>query len=273
MPESGSLLAVVVLVAVLSLMFLFAVLYYRRSLRLQKQRLGLKLLASFRVLLTHVQQHRGLCNGYLCGGTGLQAEIEDLQNRVSRNFADISLIDVNLEGGERWQSITQHWARLAGNFRRLDPDNSLSQHNQLIKNILYLIDDVAREYQLLLLRNDEQQPLHLFWRELLSAAEYIGQARAIGTGVAAADYCDNLARIRLQYLCGQIESHCNNLWQEIGSSEGAPEAVTQLIDTIKFRILGQTPDISAADFFSIATQAIDILLDQFDQLLKQQSWN
>lgn len=265
MSESGSLLAVVVLVAVLSLVFLFAVLHYRRSLRLQRQRLGLKLLASFRVLLTHVQQHRGLCNGYLCGGAGLLAEIEDLQNRVSHNFAGISLIDVSLEGSERWQSITQHWARLAGNFRRLKPDNSLSQHNQLIKNILYLIDDVARENQLLLLRNSDQQPLHLFWRELLSAAEYIGQARAIGTGVAAADYCNSLARNRLQYLCRQIESHCNNLWQEISSTEGAPEAVTYLLDTIKNRILGEAPDISAAEFFSIATQAIDILLDQLDR--------
>ena len=241
--------------------------------RRSRQALGLQLFSSLRVLLTHIQQHRGLSNGYLHGSHELISEIEGLQKKVSRNIADVATIDPRVEENELWQGITQHWARLAGNYKRLESDNNFAQHNQLIKNLLYLIDGIAQRQDLLQLRNRDQKPLHLFWRELLSAAEYTGQARAVGTGVAAAAYCDDISRVRLQYLCRHIESHCHNLWSEIDPVKGAPEAVSRLIEAIELRVMKDAPDISASEYFAIATEAIDNLLNQFDQLIKQQQWD
>lgn len=244
----------------------------RKQLRSERQLLGLRWLSSLRVVLTHIQQHRGLTNGYLNGNFHSAVDIDQLQNKVSRNFAEMTAIDNSIEDNELWGGITQHWARLAGKYKKIERENNLHQHNQLIKNVLYLIDDLAQSCDLLLLKNRQNKPLHLYWRELLAAAEYIGQARAIGTGVAAAGHCDRISRGRLNYLCRQIEEHTRLLWLEIGSSDSAPEEISRLIVCINNQVLCEAPTIKPDDYFILATSAIDSLLDQFDQLIKEQQW-
>ncbi|NHN37991.1 hypothetical protein G8764_11840 [Pseudomaricurvus alcaniphilus] len=245
---------------------------YQRQARRQRQALGLRLLSGLRILLALVQQHRGLTNGYLNGSRELLAEIETVEHDVSRNFADIARIDPVLEGDDRWQGITQHWARLAGNYKRLESGYNLNQHNQLIKNVLLLIDAVAKRCELLLLRNQHQQPLHLYWRELLAVAEFIGQARAIGTGVAAACHCDRVSRRRLNDLCAKIRESSVRLQLQNGTADSSSSDIKQLLKCIDEQILTELPSISAPAYFALATQAIDSLLNQFDRLLKEQTW-
>lgn len=252
--------------------FLFVVTRNRKQLRTARQILGLQLLASLRIVLAHIQQHRGLTNGYLHGNSASAGDIQQLQNEVSRNFASIAAIDNSIEGNELWQGITQHWARLAGKYKKIERENNLAQHNQLIKNMLYLIDDVAQNCDLLMLRNGQKKPLHHYWRGLLAAAEYIGQARAIGTGVAAAGRCDKISRQRLNYLCRQIEINTGELWLEAGSGVSEPEEISHLLECINQQLLCETPTINPGDYFALATAAIDRLLDQFDRLIKEQQW-
>ncbi len=269
--DSGLLLLLgsVVMIAVLAVAGV-----RHRQQRKHRQAQGLRWLATLRALLSHIQKHRGLCSGYLNGEPRLLAEIETQQRQVSRDLNDIASVDIDIEDNPRWQGITQHWARLAGNFQTLSVENCLKQHNQLIKNILYLIDDLAQASDLLLLKNKSQKPLHVYWRELLAAAEYIGQARAIGTGVSAAAYCDSVSRIRLSYLCQKIEENTERLAKEIGpvrSQTGT--AVKKLITCINEQLLQEKPNIDAGAYFAIATEAIDSLLEQFDRLVQEQKWS
>ena len=240
--------------------------------RFERQKKGLKWLSALRELLAHVQQHRGLSNGYLNGGENLGSDIERLQQAISRDLAYATSIDPSLEDNSRWTGITQHWARLAGNFKRLESDNNLSQHNNLIKSVLYLIDDLAQECDLLLLKNRDNVPLHLYWRELLSTAEYIGQARAVGTGVSAASYCDSVSRIRLHYLCEQIERNSERLYKQIGSSQDQTKRIAELISCIKTQLVVDKPTIEAGAYFSLATDTLDSMLAQFDALVKDLQW-
>ncbi|GAB3095290.1 hypothetical protein G8770_00860 [Aestuariicella hydrocarbonica] len=244
----------------------------KRHRRKERQIRGLKWLSSLRSLLSHVQQHRGLCSGYLNGESSLILDIERLQREVSRDLMEIATIDLDIEDNPRWKGITQHWARLAGNFQTLKIESCLSQHNHLIKNVLYLIDDLAQESDLYLLKDNKSKPLHVYWRDLLSAAEYIGQARAIGTGVSAASYCDSVSKIRLNHLCQKIETNTGRLWKESGDSEKQITSVRRLIDCINNELLQDVPSIEPGEFFSLATTAIDSLLEQFDQLVKEQRW-
>lgn len=237
-----------------------------------RQAKGLLWLSSLRELLSNIQKHRGMSNGFLNGGHDLINDIERLQRNVSRDLSNIASVDDSIEDNSRWQGITQHWARLAGNYQNHDSAYNLAQHNMLIKNLLYLIDDLAQDCDLLLLKNREDKPLHLYWRELLAAAEYIGQARAIGIGVSTAEHCDSVSRIRLNYLCQQIEGNTERLWREIGSDPKQTSCIEKLVSCIHHQLVLDTPSISPSEFFSVATDAIDSLLEQFDRLIKEQQW-
>lgn len=250
-----------------------ALLLVARRHRAERQARGLEWLSKLRSLLAHIQKHRGMCSGYLNGKTSLKPTIEQLQREVSRDLYDIANVDIKIEDNTRWKGIAQHWARLAGNYKTLHTDNCLAQHNYLIKNVLYLIDDLAQESDLLLLTNNKKKPLHRYWRELLLSAEYIGQARAIGTGVSAAAYCDSVSRIRLGHLCEKIELNTKRLWRDMGSSEHQMSSVATLLECINNELMQEHPTIEPGDFFAIATSAIDCLLEQFDVLIKEQQWS
>ncbi len=273
MTDGNSVLMLALAVVIVLLAVTAGLLVERRRARQQRQAKGLQWLASLRVLLGHIQKHRGLTTGLLSGNeAGMVAEIEGLQISVSRDLAAIAMVDLSIEENSRWQGITQHWARLAGNYRHAEPENNLTQHNHLIKNILYLIDDLAQECELLYLKNAANKPLHLYWRELLAAAEFIGQARAIGTGVAAAGSCDNVARIRLNFLCEKIQTNTRRLWSEIGCDKEQLGRINRLITCVNEHLMVTEPDISPTDFFDVATDALDSLLEQFDRLIKEQLW-
>lgn len=240
--------------------------------RKHRQEKGLQWLACLSSLLSHMQKHRGTTSGYLSGGSHLSDDIESLQCRVSRDFSRITSIDDEINTNSRWCGITQHWARLSGNFKNHSWEYNLSQHNMLIKNTLYLIDDLAQECDLMLLKVKTGTPLRLYWRELLLAAEYIGQARAIGVGISTAVHCDSVSRIRLNYLCRQIEEHTEKLWREIGENPNQVACVKKLLKSIQQQLILDTPNIAAGEFFNIATDAIDSLLDQFNRLINEQQW-
>lgn len=268
--HSCSLFLGVFITLVIASVFMFMVSKKNRKAR---QKRGLQWLSSFRELLSHIQKHRGLTSGFLNGGMALKLDIELMQSEVSLDLKSIARIDSGIENNSRWCGLTQHWARLAGNYQTHSVSHNLSQHNMLIKNVLYLIDDLAQECDLLLLKSRDAKPLHLYWRELLSAAEYIGQVRAIGVGVSTAKHCDSISRIRLNYLSEKIEGNTQRLWRELGDDPKQAICVEQLLECIEKQLVLEKPNVAPSDFFDLATAAIDSLLDQFDRLVRDQQWS
>ncbi len=252
----------------LAMLILWA-LRYRRLQRCKRQALGLSWLQRLRVFLSAIQQHRGLTTGYLNGSVELEGKIREVQHQVSRNIAEISSLDPWMEAQSGWQGITQHWARLSGRYDQHDVDNNLIQHNKLIQNILYLIDDMAQEHDLLLLKSHHDRPLHFAWRELLTAAECIGQARAMGTGVVAAAHCDTVSRIRLNYLCQKIEHTTRAAWSEMPPNAEQKEKRDRLLECINQEIIIAEPSIGVSEFFEIASAALDSLHEQYDAIVEQ----
>ncbi|WP_156491858.1 MULTISPECIES: hypothetical protein [unclassified Oleiphilus] len=62
--------------------------------------------------------------------------------------------------------------------------NNIEQHNRLIINLLYLIENQAESY-LPMLSFGRDSGLDVIWKELLETIEAIGQTRAIGMGVVS----------------------------------------------------------------------------------------
>ena len=104
------------------------------------------------------------------------------------------------------------------------------------------------------------------WQQLLYSAEYIGQARAIGTGIAAAGESSGVQRIKLNFLLTRIQALLET--RELQSVEAD---IKRLIDTINEHIILDKPDIDADEYFNLATHTLNQVLAKFDEFVRMLS--
>lgn len=231
----------------------------RRRAYLARQAKGLSLLKECRILLTLVQQHRGLTNGYLKGDKALMGQIHPIQAQVSRSMERLNQELWFIDSVE-WKDIEQRWSVIVDQHQSMSPDQSLRRHSAMIACLLFLIDDCAEYFRLYEIVHEERGSIRYLWQDILVTAENIGQARAIGTGVAAAKTCSSVDRIRLNYL--------NQAIGKIEHLDGNPTLKT-LKATIERQVLVESVDITPSDYFGLATSAIEVLLDTFDRTLEE----
>ena len=236
----------------------------------EKQMQGFLILTQLRSLLTHVQQHRGISNGWLNGDDTLAQRLTSLAKQVTadidhihQQFPDVTM-QSQVQPVPRWESIATHWPRLIRNTANLTIANNLEQHNKLVLNILYFIDDIAEYYQIYKLTDAQDQSQRHDWLNLLFTAESIGQIRAIGTGVTARKSCSSVERIRLNYLCHSVQKRI-----EDGIDVTSAEAIKTLIMTIESDITIAQPCISMEQFFSLASHCIELVFKEFDRQSQQ----
>jgi hypothetical protein len=263
MPSTGvsgvvNFLPIALLVAVL------AAFWWRRQRVRQKQLQGVLWLQAMRVLLGHIQRHRGLSAGILGGERRLLGQLDDVQQAVSRDLIHIAQVGDWVKDNLSWQAVTAHWAKLAGRYASLGHVNNIEQHNRLIKNILVFIDDVALEHHL-------GQPIGgkpCAWRELLAVAEWVGQLRALGTAMAAGgahfEYAGK-SRVEVSQLLVAIEAAAPQL--PLSTDEQADLAA--LLAYVRSTLLGVQPQVKAEDFFARVSLSLDGLFGAFDRALGQ----
>jgi len=251
-----------ILFTLIGLCYLLFTLQNQQCCRKQLQIDGLLKLNSIRKLLTRVQQHRGLSNGVLHGEADLKPRLKGVTDSIATIQQDISDNYPDLLDNERWQAMLDHWQRLAVDCINLHVRNNLEQHNKLVLNLLYLINDIAFENKLHQLSNSNSESIQFLWQELLFTAESIAQIRALGTGIAAAKICTRAERIRLNYLCQSLEQSIN-----IQQNQDYLLKISHLLKVIDNEIIISKPTIKASLFFNIATESIDMILASFDQQL------
>lgn len=259
---------VVEIIPVFILLVVVVVTLVRHHGARQAQAHGVLWLQALRTLITHVQRHRGLSAGVLAGDHSLQQRLTDTQLQVSRDFAQIGAVGEWIKHSSSWQGITQHWARLAGNVYQLNVSRAMDQHNRLIKNILVLVDDIALAHHL----NSGPAFKSNIWRDLLTLAEYIGQARAIGTVIAAKghDWSDNdyvKARLNLQKVDQEIVATLETPRCRTGLDAQNLQHVLDFLTYIDGQILREGPLVSAPEFYLEASKTLDRIYEKFDHEL------
>jgi hypothetical protein len=231
----------------------------RQASRLFIQGIGyIKILRS---LLTYIQQHRGLTTGFINGNATAKSDIESLELNIKRTMSDVDSSGEWMHGNIKWASLVDHWSRLNLLYLQGDADKNFKQHNVLIANLLYLIDDVADVHHLTKVTGDA---MDTDWRYLLSIAEYIGQARALGAGVAAKGECSSVLRIQLNHLRNKIASSIDATWPEQSRTE-----IHHLLYCIETQLVVDHPSIQSADYFKLATRCIEHVLNQFDRQIER----
>ena len=218
---------------------------------------GVEYIKLLRALLTFIQQHRGLTTGFINGNFGAKPDIERVAIKIKRLIGELNDAGDWLQENNKWTGMVDHWDRVASLYLQDDADKNFKQHNILIANLLYLIDDVADWHHLSKISGDA---MDTDWRYLLSIAEYIGQARALGTGVAAKGECTNVLRVQLNHLHNKISSSVDASWPDKSRVE-----IQELLVCIENQLMIETPSIQAKDYFTLATRCIDHVLEQFDR--------
>lgn len=219
---------------------------------------GVRFLKAFRKLLTHVQQHRGLTNSYLSGNKKAKSDIQILELTVKAEISDIEMIDLGIRENSKWESITDHWSRLNNHYEELSVETNMRQHNILISNILYLIDDLAYEHHLGKVGLVESTDTD--WRHLLTVAENIGQARALGMGVVSRGTCTSVARIQLNHLREKITQNIDSSW-----NENCRKDFQQFLKTLDENVIVDSPSVTPDHYFALATRCIEHVLQEFDR--------
>lgn len=225
-------------------------------------RTGIVYLKRLRTLLMYIQQHRGLSNGFLSGNISVVEDINKIEVFAAREIADLSAIEGWIQNSSKWDSIIDHWQRINAHYQTVDAEVNLKQHNTLIANLLYLIDDLAYAHHLGKLGLIDATDTD--WRNLLFIAEYIGQARALGMGAVSKGYCTSVLRIQLNHLVVKIESNINPAW-----SENIRQDFRSFIKAIEGQVILDTPTILPADYFKLATGCIEHVLMEFDRQVEK----
>ncbi|MCG8315899.1 MAG: hypothetical protein MI976_22030 [Pseudomonadales bacterium] len=246
----------------------------RNASRKMLQKNGLESVLLLKALIALIQQHRGISFGIKNGDTTLCSQLTSVQSQINDAKHQLIANTRVLLSMERWIHCASHWDKLQKNWQELTANDALLQHNCLIRNLLYLLEDVAAVHQLF----DEALPhkpkVALLWKDLLQIGECIGQARAMGTGIAAAKTCSGVAKIRMMFLVERIKRTADISLPQVCALLGdSGEASLADIDTrlkgflcsVEEHLLGtHAPSISAQDYFLSATQILDEVFKLFD---------
>jgi len=241
----------------------------RRALR-QRQVHGIQLIRLQKRLMGQIQEHRGLVSVLLNGNPGKHAEVVAKQVAIQQTFRVLKQHDDEaLATTARMRRICDYWEDIESQLAALTAPESFDRHSALIRQILFLIGDTADHSRLHELSSLEL-PLTALWSDLPATAEAIGQARAVGAGVAAAEHCDSVARIKLRYLHQRVEEALRSLEAQpalIGAAANTcPSKIELLLTELEQHLLlPSRPTITAEHYYKVASEAMGAVYGVFEQ--------
>ena len=165
------------------------------SLRLE----GIRVNRLTRQLLFDLQQHRGMASACLGGDRSFGPRLEQKQAGIERDMAELDVAAPNVSRAQglmtvpRWEDIRSDWQALRREVLTLTSAESFRRHSMLIRAVLYSMGDVAERSQIGGTCAADAVLVNALWSKLPVAAEGLGQARAIGSSVAAQGYCSGVA--------------------------------------------------------------------------------
>jgi len=228
----------------------------------------LKHLLRLKKLMEYFQFHRGLSARYLNGKTEVADELKEKQRLIAQVLPSLALLARHSQLSAHWQSLLDHWQRLFANNLLLSPEDNLEQHNRLINTLLYLIEDVTELGYWS--SRDHHKGINSIVA-ILHTTEWIGQARALGSGMLAANrHCDND-----QSQMNLIQTKLELCLQQHSSNKDSLNKLFQLNEIISQTFLQSSTNsesrnkkaISSSEYFAIASDAIESYLIEFDTIM------
>jgi len=237
-------------------------------------------------LIGHLQQHRGMSSAWLSGDSSFSTRLSNKRREIDAMFSALSAA-AQEECRQASPCLTVNdlslfrfkWRDLVDNLSTMTVERSITEHSQLIATALEWLNAVG-EARIGLAAGD-CLPTGLvknYAHRLPALTECLGQARAIGSSVAAQGSCPAVARVRLMFLVNRaeslIEQACQGHQGNDARSRPAQDAVRSLAALIRSRMLNPEGviNVTADIYFTQATNAIDtvfaLILDAGETLEK-----
>lgn len=264
------MLALAVLIAGVS-----AMLYRRRRWEDARKSLDETLAAcrSLLALVAHLQQHRGMSSAWLSGDQGFKARLDAKGGEIAGLLP--RLRDVARKEGARPHpcltlndlSLFQfNWGQLRDKLAELSVEQSIAQHSFLIDQLMQWLAALGESrVELLIGERCARGLVRNYVSRLPALTECLGQARALGTSVAAKRGCSAVARVRLMFLVVRAEALLNQANEAAGrgpKAERAALAVQQMARVIRTQmLLSSGISVAAQEYFDLATKAIDCVFE------------
>ena len=229
-------------------------------------------LASSRHLLAlaaHLQQHRGMSSAWLSGDASFEPRLLEKRRQIDAVFP-LLMTSARIESQQPYPCLTVNdvalfrfrWQNLLEGLPRMAPETSMSQHGFMVAQVLEWLSALGearieplggQHLSLGMIRN--------YAHRLPALTECLGQARAIGSSVAARHACTPVARVRLMFLISRSEA----LLEQAAAAHKQGDAtlktrlaVQEMARTVRTSmLLSHGVVVSPEDYFAIATRAID----------------
>ena len=258
-------------IAVAALLYLY--LRHRNAMqrddkRLATARQALEGCAHLLELLRALQQHRGLSSGWLAGERQFEARMGARRQEIERELtalAPTALAETQMPR----PCLTPHdlslfrfrWQALVDELQGLSIEQSIARHSQMIAHALDWLAALGEaRIELPAADRVDADAVRNYASRLPLLAEYLGQARAVGSGVAARGTCTPVARVRLMFLVSRSESLLKQAMQVTGDRQAlaAARAVAALTGMVRQQLLAErAAGVTAEAYFATATGAID----------------
>lgn len=228
----------------------------------------------FLELLRHMQQHRGMSSAWLAGDRSFAARLQTRRGEIERVLAQLARA---LEAEQRrpcpnpdqasFDAFRQRWQDLAADLAQCSAEQSIARHGALIATLL----DWLSGYGEARLGAASLAQARNVTHRLPALTEALGQARAIGSSVAARRACSPVPRVRLLFLAARAEA----LVEQAGATacegrarqarEDARASIAEMTRMIRAELLKNAGvNVPADAWFALATRSIDAVFGWID---------
>lgn len=255
--------------------------HQRRIERRIRRAQALEQISHLRQLLEVLQQHRGLCFGVMSGAPSLEPRLATAYEQVSLLVAQAKQYESSLFWFPAWPQALAMWQQIGERHaQELSAEQVLLLHSDLIALVLETTRELASEHDLILLGGLAPQPPGS-WYELLEHSELLGQARAIGTGIAARRQNTELQRNELSLLRHRIADQAYLTLARLdtepelrallaGRITEAEESLDDLLALMDQLVTARNEEsLRAMTYFHCATRAISAHFTLVDLLLER----
>lgn len=249
----------------------------------EQEVLGAKYNNEMKSFLKYIQQHRGTTNTYLNGDDSFKEKMDNIQKQLANQVKKIDQLDKeigdDLKTTKAWSEIKNTWEPMPDKVISMKASDSFALHTVVIDDTLELIKTVADQSNLTVESDLASSYLmQSIVRDLPVLTENMGQARGLGSGVAAKGSMTEEQKLKLISLTNFIDDSSKNLSRAFtviekeNPSVGAEmketfltsqKSVGEFLDVFQNKIL-KTIDIESAQFFDLGTVAIDHSFELFE---------
>jgi len=221
-----------------------------------------------------------MSSAWLAGDAGFLPALLIRAERIEELFPQLSRL-ARTEGSRSSPCLTANdatllifrWRNLVETLSGKQPEQSIAEHSQLISVLLkwlVLFGERRIEPQL---ANDRIGLVRNYAHRLPALTECLGQARAVGSSVAARQACSPVARVRLMFLIARVEAMLEQAAQAHDGGRATAlvrAAIRELAHIVRTSmLLSDGVSVSPEQFYTVASRAIERVVDWLDLCHRQ----